>query len=175
MLFELKYENGNILVSTLLVMLAMNLLAITLVQTSMRQFKIADFKTTDSTNFYLAETCIDSMVTYLRGLNVAPIDNDADKTTPFYNITQNDISNLYDGTETQEMKNRLAKFSYNCTLTDNIKIATEGTYTGTGEDVGSTDTYGNGSTKQTSYYTVESFGKGPSSSTKKLIAIVSMR
>jgi hypothetical protein len=90
-----SHENGNILASSLLVMLAMNLLAITLVQTSLREFKVADFKTIDSSTFYLAESCVNDTIKWLKGNATPPA------SLP-YNISRIDISNLYNGSETQQ-------------------------------------------------------------------------
>jgi Tfp pilus assembly protein PilX len=164
-----KYEKGNILATTLLVMLAMNLLAVTLVQTSLREFKTADYKQTDSTNFYLAESCINDSVAWFKTLDNPPTD------LP-YIITKNNISHLYVGDETQQMINQLSKYSYNCTTSSLTVKSVEGTSTGTGENVSSKDSYGlSGNLRPTYYYQITSNGVGPSATNKKLITIVSVK
>ena len=122
-------EHGNILASSLMVMLAMNLLAVTLVQTSMREFKLSEFKTIDSSTFYLAESCINNTVEWFENLDRPP-------TALPYNISKDDISHLYNGTESQQMLNKLSKYSYDCTTTSLSTKSTEANEVGEGENVG---------------------------------------
>lgn len=169
MLRDNKYERGNILATTLLVMLAMNLLAVTLVQTSMREFKTADYKQTDSTNFYLAQSCMNDSVTWFKSLNAPP-------TNLPYTITKANISHMYVGDETQQMLNQLGKYSYNCTTTSLTVKSVEGSTAGTGENISTKDSYGlSGNLRPTYYYQIESNGVGPSSTARKLITIVSVQ
>ncbi len=169
MLGNCKYEKGNILATTLLVMLAMNLLAVTLVQTSLREFKTADYKQMDSTNFYLAESCVKDSISWFHAQNTPP-------TSLPYTITNNNISHLYLGDETQRMLNQLAKYSYNCTSTNMTVISVEASTTGTGDNVSTRDAYGlSGDLTPSYYYQIESNGVGPSSSNKKIYAIVSVK
>ncbi len=168
MLSNRKHEKGNILVSSLVVMLAMNLLAVTLVQTSMREYKMADFKTMDSTTFYLAESCIDDMVAWFKGFSTPP-------TVLPYTITESDLSSLYNGEETDQMLNQLERYSYNCTTTSINVITTEASESGVGENVGVKDTYGlSGDLTPTYYYEIDSYGNGPSNSQKNLMNIVAV-
>lgn len=163
-----KYESGNILASSLLVMLAVNLLAVTLVQTSLRENKVADHKVIDSTNFYLAESCTDNIVTWFKTFDKAP-------TTLPYTITRNDITHLYSGTESQSSLNQLSKYSYNCTVNSLVTKSVEASNTNIGENVSSSDAYGlSGDLRPKYFYQVESYGNGPSSSRKRLLTIVSV-
>lgn len=164
-----KYENGNILATTLLVMLAMNLLAVTLVQTSMREFKTADYKQVDSTNFYLAESCIKDSISWFKSQDLPP-------TNLPYTITRANLSHLYLGDETQRMLNQLSKHSYNCSSTNLSVKSVEASTTGTGENVGAKDSYGiSGDLRPSYFYQIESNGVGPSSSSKKIFTIVSVQ
>lgn len=161
-------EAGNILATTLLVMLAMNLLAITLVQTSVREFKMADFKQSDSSNFYLAETCVNDTINWFKSQNKAP-------TTLPYTITRANISNLYKGDETTQTLNQLNKYSYNCTTTSLTVKSVEGKTQGVGENIATKDSYGlSGDLSPTYYYQIESNSAGPNNSSKKLLTIVSV-
>ncbi len=166
---RIKSEDGNILATSLLVMLAMNLLAITLVQTSTRQFQSADFKVIDSSIFYLAESCIDNSVNWFKTFSSPP-------TTELpYTITKTNISNMYSGTESQQMLNEMAKYSYNCQATALTTKSVEASDKGTGGDISSKDSYGlSGDLKPKYYYQIDSNGLGPQNSQKKLVAIISV-
>ena len=151
-----------------MVMLAMNLLAVTLVQTSMREFKLSEFKTIDSSTFYLAESCINNTVEWFENLDRPP-------TALPYNISKDDISHLYNGTESQQMLNKLSKYSYDCTTTSLSTKSTEANEVGEGENVGASDSYGlSGDLTPTYYYQIDSTGSGPSNSQKRIISIVSV-
>ncbi len=166
---ESKYESGNILATTLLVMLAMNLLAVTLVQTSLREFKTADFKTVDSSTFYLAESCVKDTVKWFKGYSTVP-------TNLPYTITRSNITNLYDGTESQQMINQLSKYSYNCTTSSLTVKSTEASTAGTGENIGTKDSYGlSGDLTPKYYYQVLAYGNGPNSSIRQLVTILSVQ
>ncbi len=163
-----EHERGNILASTLMVMLAMNLLAVALVQTSMREFRTANFKQINSTIFYLAESCVNDTLAWFGSFNSPP------QTLP-YTITRNNISNLYDGTESQQMLNQLSKYSYNCTTTHLSVISREAHETGQGENIALKDSYGlSGDLRPTHYYEIVSNGIGPNGNDKRLITIVSV-
>jgi Tfp pilus assembly protein PilX len=163
---KFKYAKGNILASTLLVMLAMNLLGVALVQTSMREFKVADFNQIESNTLYLAESCVNSSVAWFKTFDTAP-------TTLPYTITRANISNLYSGTETTQMLNYLSKYSYNCTTTSLTVKSVEASSVGMGESVDSSDAYGlSGDLAPKYYYQIESNGIGPNNSAKKIYYLV---
>ncbi len=161
-----KNEQGNILLSSLLIMLAMNLLGITLMQTSVREFSSANYKTIDSTNFYLAETCLQDSITFLRSQDKPP------STIP--DISKTNLSHLYSGTEDQTALNQLGKYSYNCTTSEIVVKSVQASETGYGENIGTGDEYGvSGDLTPRYYYNVDSNGVGPGGSQKRIISIVS--
>lgn len=161
-------ENGNILVSSLLVLLAMNILAIALVQTSQREFVSANYKTVDSTNFYLAETCIQEGIKYFEGLDEPP--------ATLNSITKSNISHLYNGAENNETTNQLSRYSYNCDITSLTAKSEEAKETGIGSNVSVSDGYGiSGDLNPTYYYRINSTGTGPDGSSKGIISIVSVK
>ena len=169
MINKTKYESGNILVSSLLMMIAMNLMAVTLVQTSLREFKTADFKTIDSSTFYLAESCINDSIKWLKG-------NDNPPTALPYTISRTDISNLYDGTESQQTVNALSKYSYNCSTSSITVKSVEGDTAGTGDNVGTKDSYGiSGNLRPSYYYRISSNGNGPSGTIRNVTTIISAK
>ncbi|MDX1949086.1 MAG: pilus assembly PilX N-terminal domain-containing protein [Rickettsiales bacterium] len=161
-------ESGNILVASLLLMLAMNFLAITLVQSSVRENNIANFKEAESSSFYLAESCVDEVVTWFKGFTRPP-------TAIPYVITKANISHLYSGSESTSSLGRLAKYSYNCSTTALTIKSTSADRQNIGEDISSSDGYGlSGDLRPKYFYQVSATAYGPNNTEKKLRNILSV-
>lgn len=159
-------ENGNILLSSLLIMLAMNMLAITLMQTSLREFSYANFKTSDSTNFYLAESCIQDSMKYLEAQSSPPAN--------IPEISKENISHLYSGNEENSTLNQLSKYSYNCNINEITAKSVLASDIGYGQNIGTGDEYGiSGDLNPKYFYQVDSNASGPNNSTKTIVSILS--
>lgn len=161
-------ERGNILFTSLLMMMAMNLLAITLVQKSVKESNVATYNEAESTGFYLSESCIDEMVSWFESLDRPP-------TALPHTITKNNISHLYSGSESQSSLGRLNKYSYNCNATSIIIKSTEAKKTNTAENIAVSDGYGaSGDLRPEYYYQINSTASGPDNTQKRIFSIVSV-
>jgi len=161
-------EAGNILLSSLLIMIAMNLLAITLMQISVKENETANFKTVDSFNFYLADSCLQDVITYFEGQDSPP-----QGTIP--SIERVDLSHLYSGNEKKKVINQLSKYSYDCDVASLTVKSVEATEFGYGDNIGSGDSYGaSGDLSPKYFYEVNSNGSGPDNSAKNIISILSV-
>lgn len=164
-----KKEDGNILFTSLLLLLAMNFLALALVQTAQREYQTADFKTIDSSTFNLAESCVQDVVRWLKGHNRAP-------TALPHTITRNDISHLYRTGESQDNRNRLTGYAYNCATSQiTVRSVTGGTL-GQGENIGNNTGYGaGGDLRPHYYYEIEANSTGPKNSSRRIITTVAVQ
>ncbi len=161
-------ERGNILFTSLLMMMAMNLLAITLVQKSVKEASVATYSEAESTGFYLSETCIDEMISWYKNLDRPP-------TTLPYTISRSTIEHLYSGGESSASMGRLNKYSYNCTATSLSVKSVEAKKKNGGEDVSVSDGYGaSGDLRPDYYYQISSTANGPSNTQKRIFSIVSV-
>jgi Tfp pilus assembly protein PilX len=161
-------ERGNILFTSLLMMMAMNLLAITLVQKSVKEASVATYSEAESTGFYLSETCIDEMIAWYKTLDRPP-------TTLPYTITKNSIAHLYSGNESAASVGRLNKYSYNCTASTLTIKSVEASQSNEGEDISISDGYGaSGDLRPDYYYQISSTANGPSNTQKRIFSIVSV-
>jgi Tfp pilus assembly protein PilX len=160
-------ESGNILLSSLLVMMAVNLLAVLLVQLSNKEFVTSEYKASDSMNFYLAETCVEEVMSYFRN-------QDSDPTT-LPNLSRANLDHLYTGITEQGKINNLAKYSYNCDITNLTVKSVEGMDTGISDDISLSDGYGaSGDLSPKYFYQVDAESFGPKNSKKKILSIVSV-
>ncbi len=163
-----KYESGNILFTSLLMMLAMNLLAITLVQKSVKEASVATYNESESTGFYLSESCIDEMVNWYK-------DQDRPPSVLPYTITKNNISHLYSGNESDSSLGRLNKYSYNCTTSSITVKSVEANKINVSEDISTSDGYGaSGDLRPEYFYQITSTANGPDNTQKRIFSIVSV-
>lgn len=139
------HNRGNILFTSLLVMIAMNLLVVALMQISLKENKQANLETTESTNLNITDTCVEETIDWLKSLTAPP-------TTLPYTITKSNLSHLYNGSEDTESLNQLSKYSYNCTVSALSIKSVEGQTTGTGENVVTKDSYGTSGDLSPNYY-----------------------
>ncbi len=163
-----KQEAGNILVASLLLMLAMNFLAIALVQSSVKEKNMASFSEAESSSFYLAESCVDEAIVWFKSFTRPP-------TALPYIINKANISHLYSGAESQSSLGRLAKYSYNCTANALTIKSTAADRRNDGEDISSSDAYGlSGDLRPKYFYQVSATANGPNNTEKKLKNIISV-
>lgn len=161
-------ESGNILVTSLLIMLAMNFLAMGLMQSSVRESNMANYQEAESSSFYLAESCIDETVVWFSALDRPP-------TALPYAITKNNINQLYSGSESSAALGRLAKYSYNCSTNSLTIKSTEADSDNKGENIALADGYGiSGDLRPKYYYQTATTANGPNNTQKRLTNIVSV-
>jgi hypothetical protein len=162
-----KNQQGNILITALLVLLVINLLAIGVMQVALRMSKSATFKTIDSEVFHVTDSCNDDVINWLKAQTTAP--------TTLPNFTTANLNYMLTGSETTEMLNKLSGYNYGCTLTVlSSQSSDTSTTANTGEEVGSSSGYGSaGDLSQKTYYKVTSTGGGPKNSVKIINTIIS--
>jgi Tfp pilus assembly protein PilX len=161
-------QAGNILFTSLLLMLAMNFMGIALVQTAQREYQTADFKTIDSSNFYLAESCANDAIDWVKSQSRPP-------TTLPYTITKSDLSHLYTVTESTDNRAKLSGYSYNCSVSQVAVVSTTGTEVGNGEDVSASTGYGaSGDLRPDYFYQITSNASGPKNSSKTITTLIAV-
>ncbi|MCE3232250.1 MAG: hypothetical protein K0R98_507 [Rickettsiaceae bacterium] len=164
---KLDYQRGNLLVTTLLILVIMNILGAGLLSTSTKEYSTATYKIVDSQVLQITNSCTHDVMTWFEGLTAKP--------TTLTPVSVSSLNFMYTGTETQKQLNKLSGYSYSCTITYiNSKIVSVGT--GIGSEVGSTGgSYGGtGGTTLKDYYLITSTGAGPNNSTKVVYTIISV-
>lgn len=162
-----KTQQGNVLVSSLLMLLAMNLLGVALVNASVKEVRTASLKTINSAVFHITESCSYDAINWLSALTAPETDD--------YIINQDDLDYMLSGNETQDELNKLNGYSFGCTVTPLIN-KTSDSGTGAGVEIGSGEGYGSSSeTVLKYYYQIISIGAGPKNSTKTTNTIASVR
>jgi Tfp pilus assembly protein PilX len=160
-------QEGSILITTLLILVVLNLMAVGLMQTSVKESKLATYEVIDSGVFHLTNSCIHDTIKWLTTQSSPPT------TTP-YVITEENLSHMYTGNETQTELTKLSGYSYSCTTTDITVVSVPGDDIGTGDEIGESGGYGAaGDLSPRYYYQVVSNALGPQNSTNTIFAIVS--
>jgi Tfp pilus assembly protein PilX len=160
-------QKGNILLSSLLILVAMNLLGAGLMQSATRELNTATFKSIDSEVFQITETCAHDVITYFESQTGTPSSVD--------DISESDISLMMTGSETTTETNKLTGYSYGCSTTyitsKNVEsgVGTGGEIGGSGGEYG-----GSGSLALKDYYQVTSTGSGPDNAQKVINTIISV-
>ena len=175
----LNTENGNILVTSLLILLVMNLLGIGLANLATKEWNMANYKTIDSEVFNKAEGCSQDVITWFGTLTAKP----AAATIPFINsnyiTTANGVALTSELTANQignsDISHKLANYSYNCNVTYlTSKQATSSIKSG-GEVGNSGGSYNpSGDQVQKDYYQIISTGSGPKNASKVINTIISV-
>ena len=163
----LDKEKGNILVSSLLILVVINLLGLGLVQASVTEAKIASYKSIDAGTLHTSDSCSQEVIAWFETQTTTP------STIPTF--SESDLSFMYTGTETTIMQNKLSGFSYNCTTSYiTSQVTNSGAISGgeIGNVGGSYSSNANLSPKD--YYTITSVGNGPKNSTKTTYTIISV-
>lgn len=160
-------QKGNILLSSLLILVAMNMLGAGILQNASKESTLATFKTVDSEVHHVTESCTQDVITYFEGLTQTP--------STVAVISQDDLDFLMTGTESTRQQNKLSGYSYTCTTTY-ITTKSVSAGTGTGSEIGSTGSEygGTGGTVIKDYYQIVATGQGPSSSRKVLNTLISV-
>lgn len=172
-LYDLQSRKGNILVTSMLVLVVMNLLGVGVALTSSRESNAATHKTIGSTVFQVTESCSRDAMKWL-GDQPAPPEDGVDLP---YQITAADLSGILTGTESSAAVNKLNGYSYDCEVTFIVSKtdAGSGGGTGVGGEVGETVSYGeSGDLDPKYYYQIESNAAGPKNSSKQTFTIVSV-
>ena len=106
---EKDSEKGNILLSSLLILISINLLGAGLMQSSTRELTTATFKSVDSEVFQITETCTHDVISFFEALTATPTTVDT--------IATSDLSAMMTGSETNIESNKLTGYSYGCSTT----------------------------------------------------------
>ena len=161
-------QQGNILVSTLLILIVLNLLAIGIMQVSLRTSSSATFKTVNSEVLQVTDSCSTDAIIWLKSQTITPT------TLPVFSSAN--LNFMFSGTETQSMLNKLSGYSYTCTLTALSGATADGSKSsGIGEEVGGSAGYGSsGNLSPKNYYKITATGGGPKNSAKTVNTIISV-
>ena len=160
-------QKGNILLSSMFILIAMNLLGAGLMQSSTRELTTATFKSVDSEVFQITETCRHDVITFFEGQTGTP--------SSISDITNSNLSAMMTGSETTTETNKLTGYSYGCSTTY-ITSKNVSSGTGTGGEVGSAggEYGGAGALSLKDYYQVISTGSGPDNAQKVINTIISV-
>jgi Tfp pilus assembly protein PilX len=169
-----NHEQGNILVTSLLMLIVINLLGIGLVYSSVRESTTATYKTIESTTFHVSESCTQEAMGWLGDFSAPPEDG---VDLP-YQVTADNLDSFLTGTEGDAALNKLNGYGYDCEVTymtvKSVAGSSGGATEGTGEDVSVSGGYGaSGDTSPKYYYQIEAVSSGPNDSTKRMYTIVS--
>lgn len=160
-------QKGNILVSSMLILVTMNLMGVGLIYKSAKEANIANYKTIDSKVFQATESCVHDVITYFEGQSATPATVD--------DITVSSLDFMLTGSESTEELNKLDGYSYGCTITFiTSKSVSAGTGIGGSVDSSGSEYGGTGGTVLKDYYQVVSTGTGPNNSQKVLNSIISV-
>jgi hypothetical protein len=160
-------QQGNILVSTLLILITMNIMGAGLLQVSTKESTTATFKTVNAQVYHVTDSCTYDVQTWFETLSSTP--------TTLTPISVSSLSYMLTGNETTKQQNKLTGYSYGCTITYlTSKSVSSGT--GVGTEVGSTGSEygGSGGTTLKDYYQITSTGAGPNNTVKVVNTIISV-
>ena len=162
------HEDGNILFTSLLVLLIMNLLGLGLVQGSVREAGFASFKTIDSEVFHFTESCSQDVVVWFEGQTATP--------SSLPDFTQANLNFLMSGNETDEMLNKLNNYSYNCNVNYLITKTDDSNGATVGEEIGNMggEYSSDAALTPKDYYQITAIGAGPSNATKTTNTVISV-
>lgn len=169
--FEIEQNNsqkGNILLSSMLILISINLLGAGLMKSSTRELSTATFKSVDSEVFQITETCLHDVITSFEGLTSTPVG-----TIPDESEANLDVMKI--GAVTTIESKKLDGYSYRCSTT---YITSKSSIAGSGvsEEVsGTAGEYGSSSGSVfKDYYQVNSSGSGPDNAEKNINSIISV-
>lgn len=164
---NMEKQKGNILVTSLLLMVVMNLMGAGLIYRSAQESNSANFKTVEANTLQITDSCTNDVIAFFEGESVTPdvIDD----------FSSDDISYMYQGGESSSIQNKLSGYSYDCSVTFITQKSVD-SGTGVGEDVSSTggEYGGTGGTTLKDYYHIQATGEGPRDSTKVVHTIISV-
>lgn len=157
---EIKRQRGNVLVTSLLILMVMNLLGIGLANLATKEWTSASYKSIDSSVFQVAETCSQDVITWFETQTGTP--------TSVSDFTGTESSNA-------STYSKLSGYTYGCSVAyiTTKQDASSNTSGGEiGNSGGSYNTSGNIVPKD--YYQITSTGTGPKNSTKVINSIISV-
>jgi hypothetical protein len=165
---NINKEKGNILISSLFILIAMNLLGAGIMQNSTRDLKIADFKFVDAEIYHLAESCVHDIVTQFETFDRKPDSQEED------GLNISDLTPDYLSTGDSKVQTKLQGFAQNCNITFLGITKMQSGVSGT-EISSQTGEYNSAaSSKSVYYYRVTSTGTGPEDAEKIINSIISV-
>jgi Tfp pilus assembly protein PilX len=160
-------QKGNILLSSMLILVSINLLGAGLMQSSTRELNTATFKSVDSEVFQITETCLHDVINQFESLTAKPALE--------IEINPTNLTTTFVGNETTTEQNKLQGYSYSCSTTY-ITSKLSPTGSGVSEEISGTEgEYGSsGGSVFKDYYQVNSSGSGPDNAQKNINSIISV-
>lgn len=165
---QLRTQQGNILVTALLILMVMNLMGLGLANLAAKQWGLATYKSVDSGVFNLTQSCSQDVIAWFGTQTGTPSSISTFTGTSTGLLTASQSSN-------SDISNKLAGFSYSCGVAYiTSKSATSSRTSGTeiGNSGGSYSASGNQVTKD--YYQITSTGTGPKNASKVINTIISV-
>ena len=150
-------ERGNILVTSLMILLVMNLLGIGLANISTKEWVSATYKSVDDEVFHMTDSCSQDVVIWFGEKNSTPTSVEQQSGTPTNSST------------------KLSGYTYNCTTA--FITSKEGTSSRTsGEEISNSGGSYSGSGTQVikDYYQITSTGVGPKNASKVINTVISV-
>ncbi|MDB2415517.1 hypothetical protein N9W34_07070, partial [Rickettsiales bacterium] len=135
MIYAKNSERGNILISAMLVLVAINLMGIGLLNISLKESVVATHKAINSEVFQVTESCTRDAITWLESQTSPP--------TSLLPYTIDTVS-LSDYTENDsvQIQTKLSTYSYTCVITDMGIATSTGSVSGVGTGIGVSSGYG---------------------------------
>jgi len=165
-------QQGNILVSALLVLVLMNLLGMGLVQASVWQSTLATFKTVDSNVFTTTDSCANNVMNWFRQQNSTP------SFIAVSNINENSLNFMFSSSDSTSVENKLYGYNYNCStsylVSKNIYAPSGPGTGGNVNDAGGDYSSSSSNYVKKDYYKIVATGNGPKNSTKTINTIISV-
>lgn len=166
--YQTTQQRGNILVTSILILLVMNLLGIGIANLATKQWSVSNYKSIDSGVFQTTDICSQDVKLWFETQTATPstINDFSGSNSTAYSYVQG---------HTSDISNKLSGYSYSCDVAYiNSKEAASSITSGT-EIGNSGGSYGNsGNTVIKDYYEITSTGSGPKSASKTTHTIISV-
>ncbi len=163
-----NYEQGNILVTSLLILLVMNLLGIGLANLATKEWSMASYKTIDAEVFNTTDLCSQDATIWFATQTGTPasINNFTGSASAALTSSQSNDTDI---------AHKLTGYSYNCSVTYITSKEATSSLT-TGAEIGNSGGSYNSSGTQVmkDYYQIVSTGSGPKNSSKVINTIISV-
>ncbi len=159
------YQNGNILITTLLMLVAMGLLGVGILQLAVRQSSLSANKTIDSQLLNITDSCAYTVMDWL-GQQLRTPSNIPD-------LSIANLDNLIIASNNSTAQSKLSAYSYTCHatyITSNNQATNQ-----VGEELGNRGGQYNSTlnTLPTDYFMVTAVGTGSQNSTRTINTIIS--
>jgi Tfp pilus assembly protein PilX len=165
-------QQGNILVTTLLILITMNLMGVGLMHISTKEYSVSTYKVVDSQVLNIAQSCTYDVIKVFEALTAKPATVSSISVS---NTTYKSWLTNLATTPTTKEQNKLSSYSYGCTVTYlTSKNVSSGTGVGTSVDSSGGEYGGTGGTTLRDYYQIVSTGQGPNNSVRVVNTIISV-